>query len=150
MVDLLLVRIGGRLCGLRLGDVAEVFRPLPIESLSRAPFGVLGIALVRGRPAPVLDFSPALQRAPTPPTRFVSMRAGERTLVLAVQQVAGITRFDESQFERTPPIVDAFAPEAVEALGRVDDEVLTLFSASKLLSEEAWEELPGEGVATHA
>jgi len=52
---LLLFRIGGRLCALRLESVLETMRPLPVEPMAGTPPFVLGISIVRGVAMPVVD-----------------------------------------------------------------------------------------------
>lgn len=133
------VRIGERLCALPLAEVQEVFRPLPMQQLAHAPFGVAGLTIVRGEPVPVLDLGPALSGAPSPVGRFVSMKAGGRTLVLAVSEVLGVARPKHGELSSLAPLTRALAPEAITALGQVDQELLAVLSAAHLLSGEAWQ-----------
>src|SRR5882757_4286888 len=94
----LLCRIGSRIGALALKDVRETMRPLPIEPLTGMPPFMLGLAIVRGFPAPIIDTvrllkpvaSPPTPMIPSPSARFVSLKLGERTAVLAVDAVLDI------------------------------------------------------------
>src|SRR5271154_5794476 len=94
----LLCRIGSRIGALALRDVRETMRPLPIEPLTGMPAFVLGVAIVRGFPAPIVDavrlLNPSVSTSTpsisSPSARFVSLRLGERTAVLAVDAVLHI------------------------------------------------------------
>jgi len=51
----LLCHVGSFVCALPVEHVVEIMRPLPIRHLEDVPPFVLGVALVRGAPAPVVD-----------------------------------------------------------------------------------------------
>ena len=57
-----LVQAGLHLCALPLGAVIETLRPLPLRPLAGAPAGVLGVAVVRGSPVPVIDLAWSVHR----------------------------------------------------------------------------------------
>jgi len=87
----LLVRAGTLTCALPLSHVVETMRPLPIEPLANAPAFVRGLSIIRGAPVPVVDLG-ALLNTPSsrPPPRFVTVRAGERRVALAVDGILGL------------------------------------------------------------
>jgi len=128
-----LMRCGARLCSLPVACVAETLRPLPVEYLAGAPPFVQGAAVVRGMPVPVLDLaallgseSPAASRG-----RFVLVRAGERSVALAVDAVLGV-RAAPSGAASVPPLLAEARPEAVEALQHLDRELLFVLRAGGL------------------
>src|SRR5262245_46180333 len=86
----LVCRVAGRLCALPLGSVIETMRPLPLRRVAGAPAFLLGIGIVRGEPVPVIDAARLLADIAAPPTRYVSVRVGERRAVLAVEEVLGV------------------------------------------------------------
>jgi purine-binding chemotaxis protein CheW len=62
----LLCRIGSSIGALALKDVRETMRPLPIEPLAGTPPFVLGLAIVRGFPTPVIDAARLLSPSALP------------------------------------------------------------------------------------
>src|SRR5689334_8973004 len=76
---LLVVTTASRVCGLPVGAVSEVMRPLPLMPLAgTAPF-VRGLSTIRGEAVPVVDLG-ALFGDPgaEPPTRLVALQVAER------------------------------------------------------------------------
>jgi purine-binding chemotaxis protein CheW len=87
----LCVQVLGWRCAIPLEHVVETMRPLPVLPLAGAPQLVLGLAVVRGRPLPVVDAAALFGgSAPAAAGRFVSLRAPGRQLVLAVGAVDGV------------------------------------------------------------
>lgn len=142
----LLVRIDRRVCALRLEDVEEVFRPLPTEPVAGAPPFVLGLAVVRGRPTPVVDLARLLGAPAQEASRYVSVRAGRWRAVLATGAALGFAELSEEELEALPPLLREVNPALASAIGRLDRELLTLVSTSHLLPEQTWEELRSAGV----
>ena len=54
---MLLFHVGASVCALRLEDVGETMRPLPVSPLPETAAFVLGLAIVRGAPTPVIDLA---------------------------------------------------------------------------------------------
>src|SRR5512146_3318814 len=87
----LIVRVGAQVYALSLTEVVKVMRALPVSPLVGAPDCVRGLSLIRGSPSPVVDFGKLLtNEKQTQSTRFVTVRAGQRTVALAVDVVVGI------------------------------------------------------------
>ncbi len=132
----LVVRAGGHDCGLPVEHVVETFRPLPVDPLGEAPFFVLGLARVRGEATPVLDLARLLNaNAEAPFLRYVSLRVEGRRVALAVESVGGLRELDPEQLGSLPPLLSQAAP-AVEALGVLDQGLLLVLRAAKLLPPE--------------
>ena len=134
----LLVRAGGRLCALPIASVVETMRPLPVAPLPGAPPPVLGVAIVRGEPVPVVDLGALVAGAPQPGevARFVTVRAGGRTAALAVSAVAGVARLDPSGARDVPLVRDACAG-ALESLRARDGDLVLVVGAARLVPDEA-------------
>ncbi len=62
----LLCRIAGRLCAVPLESVLETMRPGATEPLAEAPRFVLGLAIIRGEPMPVVDMGRLISEAQPP------------------------------------------------------------------------------------
>jgi purine-binding chemotaxis protein CheW len=136
----LLCRIGSRIGALTLNDVREVMRPLPIEPLAGAPPFVLGLAIVRGFPTPVIDAGRLLGPVALPsPARFVSLRLGERTAALAVDAVLDVRSLAAGNVADIPPLLREAGSEVASAIGALDTKLLLVLEAARLVPESLWD-----------
>ena len=150
----LLCRIGSRIGALAVSDVRETMRPLPIESLTGTPAFVLGVALVRGSAAPVIDAGRLLDpsalpfAATTSPSaaRFVSLKLGDRTAVLAVDAVLDVRSLAAGILAEIPPLLER-GGELVSAIGALDAKLLVVLEAAHLVPESVWSEIKAAGAS---
>jgi purine-binding chemotaxis protein CheW len=145
-LSLLVCRVGSRLCGLPLSHVVETMRPLPIEPLPHLPSFVDGLALIRGRPIPVLDARRLLgaDGEPGARTRFVTLELAERSAALAVDAVLGVRSIDVAALAQLPALLRNAQNDLVAALGTLDHELLVVLERSRLLPEAVWAALATE------
>jgi purine-binding chemotaxis protein CheW len=142
----LLCRIGSRIGALALKDVRETMRPLPIEPLPGMPPFVLGVAIVRGFPAPIVDAarllkpleSPAPPRISPPTARFVSLKLAGRTAALAVDAVLDIRGLGTGILADIPPLLRETGAEQMAAIGALDAQLLFVLEAARLVPEPVW------------
>jgi purine-binding chemotaxis protein CheW len=150
----LLCSIGSRIGALAVGDVRETMRPLPIEPLTGTPVFVLGVAIVRGFAAPVIDAArlldpSALPFAITSPSaaRFVSLKLGDRTAVLAVDAVLEVRSLEARILARIPPLLCHAGEEPVSSIGALDAQLLLVLEAARLVSDSVWSEIKAAGAS---
>jgi purine-binding chemotaxis protein CheW len=144
-VPSLIVQAGRALCALDARSVREVLRPLPLHPVAGAPPFVLGMTRLRGRPTPVLDLACLLgEPATARPTRLVSLRLPERTAALAVTGVEGLRTLPESIVERLPPLLAQAAQADRAAVASLDDRLLWILDAGRLLPDSTWDGLEEE------
>ena len=139
-IPVVIVRAAGRVCALRLADVVETLRPLRVEPLPEMPKYILGMSVVRGIPVPVLHLG--LLFGITDDTRahrWITARIGGRTLALAVEAVRGIHRLDASVMESLPTLLQSAG--AVESVGTLDDQLITLLRSARLMTEDPWKQI---------
>ena len=142
--QVLLVRAGGRACALPVEHVVETLRPLPVTPLAGTPGFVLGAVVVRDEAMPVVSLHAFLgDDAPEPPTRFVVIRCGPRSAVLAVRGVLGVCAL-EGLSSAGVPLLDSAAGGAVEQLSVADGELLLVLRTGRVVPEEAWRALAEE------
>ncbi len=143
----LVCRTRSLLCALPLRQVVETMRPLPVEPLAGAAPFVRGVSLIRGAPVPVVDLGALLLPSEAAdPTRFVTLRLGSRRLAVALEAVLGVRALPEALSSLPPLLADASA-ESVSALGRLDQELLVVLEATRLVPGPVWAALaPGAGV----
>jgi purine-binding chemotaxis protein CheW len=130
--------VGGCLYAIPIAHVVETMRPLPIEPMPGAPAFVSGVAIVRGVPLPVVHASRLLDRSKQKSTsaevgRFVTVRAGERNVVLAVDAVVGMHTVAEGTTHALPPLLQDAAAEVVIAMGALDAQLLLVLRTIHLV-----------------
>jgi purine-binding chemotaxis protein CheW len=141
----LLCRVGSLVCAVLLEHVSETMRPLPIEPLAGLPSFVLGLSVLRGTPVPVVDAARMLGVvAPARPGRFVAMRIGARTAVLAVDAVLGVRTLRRDALEMVPPLLADARSEVVETIGTLDSDLLVVLRSGRIVPTPVWAALHAE------
>jgi purine-binding chemotaxis protein CheW len=148
----LLCRIGARIGALALEDVRETMRPLPIEPLMGTPPFVLGLAIIRGFPTPVVDaaslIGPSTSSSPIlspSPARFVSLKLGERTAALAVDAVLDVCSLPSETLSNIPPLLLGGDAQLVSVIGALDSKLLLVLEAARLVPDSVWTAIKAQG-----
>jgi purine-binding chemotaxis protein CheW len=136
-------RAGDRLCALPVEHVVETMRPLPVERLRSAPPFVAGVAVIRGAAVPVIDAGRLLGATAAVARRFVTVRAGARTVAVAVDEVVAVAAIPDGA--DLPPLVGAVAADAVAHIGTHDADLMVVLEASRLVPDGVWAELAARG-----
>ncbi len=134
-MTLLLCRVPPRLIGMPVEHVIETMRPLPIERVSGAPHFVAGVSVIRGAAVPVVDTSRLFDEDAIQAERFVTVRAGERSVALAVGQIVGTRILRTDSLRSLPPLLRSTARGSVDAIGALDDQLLLVLRSSHLVAE---------------
>ena len=131
----LLCLAGPTQCALPLSAIVETMRPLPIETIPGAPNYVMGIAVVRGAPLPVVEMQRLFGGEAGPIGRLVVVRVGSRRAALAFSDVAGVRALGPDVLSRLPPLVDR-GSSAVTSLGTQDGELLLVLDAGRIVPDD--------------
>jgi purine-binding chemotaxis protein CheW len=131
----LLVQVGERRCAIDVAHVVEVMRPLPVAPVDGAAAFVLGVAIVRGVGVPVVAGGALIGASEAGAGRFVALRVGDRTVVLAVDDVHGVEWLADTARIALPPLLRDAGTERIEALARLDDELLFVLRTARLIAE---------------
>jgi len=132
-------RVDDRLCALPIDQVIETLRPLPIESMSGGKVVVLGLSVIRGSPTPVVDLAAVLgcvragEQAAAPTGRFVVVRAGDRRVALAVDEVMGVRTIDPASLRALPPLLRGASATTLSAIGTLDEQFLLVLRSAGLV-----------------
>jgi len=128
-------------CALPLTHVLEVMRPLPIEAIAHAPGFMLGVAIVRGVPTPVIDCGAFVQeRAGATHTRWASIRCGDRTAALAFESILGVRELPVRS-DDLPALLSGAPSEVISSLATLDTRLLLVLHGSRLVPEGVWRAL---------
>lgn len=135
----LLVRAGTCICALPLSHIVETMRPLAVAPLPGMPEFVRGLSIIRGEPVPVVDAG-TLLGAPSgqPPQRYVTVRAGERKVALAVDAVVGVRELEPSLLGEMPPLLGNAGSDLIESLGVLDADLLMVLKAGSIVPIGLW------------
>jgi purine-binding chemotaxis protein CheW len=136
----LMFRAGARTYALDLLHVLEIMRPLPIDAIANAPDFVPGLSMIRGEPTPVVSLASLLTGSGAPPSRFVVVRAGQRRVALAVDEVLGVFELDPATLHGMPPLVQNAAAGAVDAISALDAQLLFVLHSGNLVPDGVWQE----------
>lgn len=137
-VSALIVRVGAVSCALPSACLLETMRPLPVQPLDSMPAFTTGVATIRGAATPVVDLAAVLGEAPDEVSgakRFVTIRAGARTVALAVDEVVGLARFEPGTLASRPSILSTASDPVVEALAIKDDALHLVLDAARLVEQ---------------
>ncbi|AVG14837.1 chemotaxis protein CheW [Chromobacterium vaccinii] len=147
LLSVLLCRSGPRLCALPLTHVREIMRALPVDPVPAMSDFLLGLALIRGVPVPVLDCARLVGSAlSTRVSRFVTLTLGERQLALAVDGVIGVRQLPAAALADIAPLLDGSDDGLVQSIATLDAELLLVLRAGRMVPEDMWEALAaGDG-----
>ena len=135
----LVCRVATRSCAIPLGAVIETMRPQPIEPIAGAPAFILGLAIIRGEPVPVVDVARLLGAEAGRVTRFVTLRTAPRPIALAVDAVHGVHAFAPEQLSRLPALAGAVVGDAITAIGALDARLVVVLEAARLVPPAVFE-----------
>jgi purine-binding chemotaxis protein CheW len=131
-----------------LDHVAETMRVLPIEAIAGAPGYVRGLCIVRGSPVPVVDTGLLFGDQATRAGRLVTIRAGGRTIALAVETVLGIRAVAAAALNQLPPLLRDAATDAIAAIGTLDAELLLVLRTARIVPDDLLNRLNVGGAAS--
>jgi purine-binding chemotaxis protein CheW len=116
-------------------------RPLPVEPVAGVPLCVRGVSIIRGFPTPIVDLGLVLGTPGGVAGRFVTLRLGDRQVALSVDEVLGVRDLDASTIRKLPPLLQDASKDFIEAIGRLDAQVLVVLREAWELPEEVWQAL---------
>jgi purine-binding chemotaxis protein CheW len=135
--DALVCRAGTTLCALELGSVVETMRPLPLEALAGTPSFVVGLAIVRAVPTPVVDARILLGvSAERPAARWISLRLDGRGAALAVDEVLGVRHMEVARAAELPPLLGALNAERIASIAALDEGFALVLRHARLIPQD--------------
>jgi purine-binding chemotaxis protein CheW len=141
----LIVGLRDRICAVPLSHVIEIMRPVPVERVAGAPSFVMGVAVIRGIPTPVVDLGAVLGTPNELAQRFVTVRVGDRQVALSVNAVLGVRSLEAAtMIQELPPLLRGAAEDVVEMIGALDEQTLMVLRSGWELPHEVWQALTAQ------
>lgn len=134
----LFCRVRSRLCALPVDCVSEVMRALPISKLEGAPAFVLGLAVIRGAAAPIVDAGAMLGAGRARNAYFVSAGPPERRFALAVDGVLGLRAPAPADGDAGLPFLEVAGADAVSSVRALGQEILFVLRAARIVPPATW------------
>jgi purine-binding chemotaxis protein CheW len=143
-----LCRVNSLVCAVPAEHVSEAMRPLPTAPLAGVSPFVMGVAIFRGAPTPVIDASKLLDGDRlTKAGRFLAIRIGERAALLAVDDVLGVRDMSPESIRDLPPLLHRPDVEALDGIGTLDGDLLVVLAAARSVPDAVWASLERAKVA---
>lgn len=130
-------RIAAQPIAVPIAAVEETLRPLVVEKLSGVPDYVLGCAIVRGGPMPVISGSRLLGFEGGASQRWLTLKVDDRRVALAVDEVVGLRDFASAARSQLPPLLRDKS-DIFSSLATLDAELLLILRHTKLVSDLVW------------
>jgi purine-binding chemotaxis protein CheW len=140
-----LCRVASGSCAFPVQQVIETMRPLGVVPVAGAPPFVRGVAVIRGAAVPVVDVASLMGNAESRPTRFLTMRGGDRCVALAVDAVVGVREFPSHLASSLPPLLSGTASTLVASIGVLDATLLALLNVARVVPDDVWDEIGARG-----
>jgi purine-binding chemotaxis protein CheW len=141
-------QVGGEECGLDIGSITEVVRPLKITPLPRMPEFVEGVINLRGLIIPIVDlrkrFALAKISDDRRAMRMIITRgavpgatgAGKELLGLVVDSVNEVLQMPEKDIEPPPSAATGENADFITGMGKVGDRLIILLDITRILSQQ--------------
>ncbi len=146
-IPILVIELAGCICAIPLSHVIETMRPLPVVPISSTLPFVRGMAVIRGIPTPVLDLGKLVGTPDEPARRFVTLRLGQRQVVLSVREVLGIIEMDPTTMMDMPSLLVGSSDNVIEAVGACDTQALVVLRSGWQLPDEVWHAMAAQETA---
>lgn len=141
--NLLLFTVHSQPCALPLTPVKEMLRPPPVEPIAGAPSFVLGAAIVRGAPTPIIDAGTLISgTALDLAGRLILIETDdERRVGLAVSTVLGVYPARSFDLREAPALLADTDPGVIATLGRRDNTLLSILTIGHFVPDMVWASL---------
>jgi purine-binding chemotaxis protein CheW len=133
----LVFRAGSLFCALRLDEVIETMRPLQTHPVAGTPPFVLGIGILRGVPAPVIDVARLLGGGQAQVSRCVAVRTERGPVAFATGDVLGV-RSALAERGGPPATLPGSTPHQLLAGMATLDARPVLLLSMRAVSDEVW------------
>ncbi len=108
---------------------------MPVRKLPETPAVVLGVAMIRGAPVPILDVAALFGQAGRA-ERLILLRLGSRRVGLPAEAVLGIRPIEATELAELPALLANAPGELLTAIGTLDGELLMALETARIVPED--------------
>jgi len=143
--QLVVFKIGNEEFGVKIHQVREIVRMVPITPIPRSPDFIEGVVNLRGQILAVIDLAKRLNlppRARDEKTRIIVVEFEEKTVGMVVDEVTEVLRISNTQIDHTPDIIESeIQRKYITGVGKLEEKLLILIDLRSVLSTEDMEHL---------
>ncbi|MGN7613233.1 chemotaxis protein CheW [Magnetococcales bacterium HHB-1] len=148
----LIFRLEQKLYGVNAGEVLEIVRIPEITPMEESPPFIAGVLNLRGRVAPVIDLALRMGRLPAPyqiSDAIVILETKAGLVGVIINEIREVRPINIQEIDQAPSFGEEMPRrwrQCIQAVARIDDEMVMLLRPERLLSinEEGWRPAPGE------
>lgn len=144
-IQLVVFRIGKEDFGVKIQQVREIVRLVPITPIPKAPDYIEGVVNLRGTILAVMDLSKRLHITGTPPsekTRIIVVELDNNVVGMIVDEVSEVLRIPLNKVEKTPNILNPDVNQKyISGVGKLENRLLILIDLTVILSMEELEQV---------
>lgn len=144
-IQLVVFRIGNEDFGVKIQQVREIVRLIPITPIPKAPDCIEGVVNLRGTILAVMDLSKRLHIKGNPPsekTRIIVVELDNNVVGMIVDEVSEVLRIPLNRVEKTPNILTSEVTQKyISGVGKLESRLLILIDLSVILSLEELEQV---------
>ncbi len=140
-VQIVVFKIGDQEYGVKISDVQEIVRMLPIVPAPNAPPCVIGVINLRGKIIPVYDLRQrfGLEEFPAPrQPRIMVLNMFKRLVGIKVDAASEVFTLSGKEIE-PPPEELGGVNEGISGIAKVDNRLIILLDLEKILSSPLME-----------
>jgi len=129
--------IGEQTYGIGIEAVREIRAWSATTSLPNTPDFVRGVVNLRGTIVPILDLRARFGQGQTEPSKahvVIVIQVGQRLVGMLVDTVSDIVKVPGAAVKEVPEVGGAAAKECLDGLFAVDDQMIALVSAERILA----------------
>jgi purine-binding chemotaxis protein CheW len=132
--------IGEQTYGIGIESVREIRAWSATTTLPNTPGFVRGVVNLRGSIVPILDLRARFNQGQTEPTKahvVIVVQVGPRLVGMLVDTVSDIVKVAGDEVREVPDVGGAEARECLDGLIAVDDQMIALVSAARIVAPVA-------------
>ncbi|MCH8489328.1 MAG: chemotaxis protein CheW [Oceanicaulis sp.] len=140
LIEYVTVRIGGQSFGVAVSDIREVFSPVAITPVPRAPVDIAGLLNLRGRIVSMVDARTRLglpARSDDEPAMALGLEEGADLYGVLVDAVGEVLRLDPAAAEAAPGHLDPEWRTLVQGVHRLDGQLLAILDIRALIGRRS-------------
>ena len=130
-------KIGDQTCGIRVEDVQEIVRGMPLTKVPLAPGVVKGLINLRGQIATAIDmrqlFSLQEREGEFEPMNVICTTGGT-LLSLQVDEIGEVLEVSKEQYENSPETIPENIRRFMDGIYKTDEELISVIKTKKILN----------------